>query len=421
MPPSRLYLVAIVFTAASVGRLKAQQVALSSPGSWSREGFQVGALSASGTMTTGPNLKHTLQIGRTGLDLSLADELEYSDNVRVEQQGREGMSNTFSLSFDSAWAPTKVQDIALSGSVGSRVPLYGPGKGHALWNIAPNTAVKMNIYVDQLRITPFVRVSRSLDPVAATVVSETETFTQTIKDAGIVADYPLYKTNLQLVVLAGAKRAAADNTPPLTTERFSTGLRGTRSFAPGAAIGIDTVAFTQTYRNGPAEKSDGQGASVFVRWPISNLISGQFSTGWDVQRFTQSKDPTDNRRTSEPFMMVSLSHRANSLLNYMASVRRAVFDGVSTNYFRSTEYALSPTYSVNQSVAVTTAIAYKTSDESTRAGDHGHSLIGSISASYTSKGGTSLSLGCNYADKKSSIAKREYTQSRFSFAVFRKL
>jgi hypothetical protein len=151
----------------------AQQVALSSPASWTRDGFQAGTFQAGGVATSGKSPTHTLQIGRTGIDLTFSDEIEYSDNVRVEQKGRDGMSNTFKLSLDSSWSPTKVQDIALSGELSSRVPIFGPGKGRVLWNVSPNTAAKMNVYVDQLRISPFVRASRSLDPVAATVVSQT--------------------------------------------------------------------------------------------------------------------------------------------------------------------------------------------------------------------------------------------------------
>lgn len=419
---TRLLLAIIASLAASGSVMQAQQVALSSPASWTREGFQVGTVQAGVSAVGSPNLTHTLQIGSTGLDLTLSDEIEYSDNVRIEQKGREGMSNTVNLGFGSTWSPTKVQEISLTGSVGSRVPIFGPGKGRVLWNISPTTAVKANIYVDQLRISPFLRASRSLDPVAAAVVSQTETFTQTMNDAGIVADYPLYNANLQFIALAGTKRSASDNAPAMFTERYSTGLRGVKLLADRTTtVGADVTAYTQSYDNGPAGKSYGQGVSAFIRRPITKLMSGQFSTGWDTQSFSKSRDKTDSKRSSEPFFRASLSHRPNTDLSYSVSVSRAIFDGVSTNYFKSLEYTVAPSYSLGQNMSVNGSITYKTADESTRAGDHGHSIMGSIGGSYATKGGTNLSINYNFVDKVSSIARREFTQNRFTLSISRTL
>lgn len=418
---SRRLLALLVAFAALLTIVRAQQVALSSPASWTRDGFQAGAIQSGGLVQNGASLTHTLQIGRTGIDLSLSDDIEYSDNVRVEQTGRPGMSNTFNLAFESMWSPTKLQDIALTGSIGSRVPIFGPGKGRVLWNIAPTTALKANVFIDQLRISPFVRASRSLDPVAATVVSQTETFTQTMNDAGLVADYPLYKANLQFIALAGTKRSAAESAPAMFTQRYSTGLRGVKSFSPGTVVGTDVTAYTQSYDNGPAGKSYGQGFSAFLRVPITKLISSQFSTGWDTQNFSGSKDRTDSKRSSQPFFMASISHRPNADLSYSLMVRQAVFDGVSTNYFQSREITLSPNYSAGKNLSLNASATYKTADESTQAGDHGYTIMGSIGGSYSTRGGTNVSVNYNYVDKTSSVVKREYSQNRFTLSISRSL
>ena len=401
--------------------LKAQQVALSSPGSWTRDGFRAGAFQTEVSPARATQLTHSLQIGSTAIDVTLSDEIEYSDNVRVEQNGREGLSNTFNLGLESMWSPTKIQEIALTGSIGSRVPVYGPGKGRTLWNIAPTTALKMNVYVDQLRLSPFFRASRSLDPVSALVVSETETFTQTMEDAGIVADYPLHQANVQLVALAGNKRSAADSAPAMNTRRYSTALRAIKSFVPGSSVGTDVAVFTQTYNNGPSISSSGQGASAFVRWPLTKLITGQLSAGWDSQGFTDSKDETDSRRSSEPFFMLSINHRPNANLSYSVLLRRAVFDGVSTNYLRSTEFTLSPIYSLGESLTTNASFTFKTADESTAAGDHGHNVMATVGGSYASKRGTNITVSYTYTDKVSSIKRREYTQNRLSFSISRRL
>lgn len=396
-------------------------LAQGSPTSWTRDTFDSAAVNKERGGSPSAIPSHTLQIGRTGVDLKLSDELEYSDNVRVEPKAREGMSNTLNLSFDSMWSPTKIQDIAISGSIGNRIPIYGPGKGRALWNVAPNTALKMNIFVDQLRLSPFVRASRSLDPVAATVVSQTQNYTTTSKDAGILAEYPLYKANLQIIGLAGTKDAGSDNSPAMTTNRYSAAIRGSKTFVPESAVGVDFTAFTQDYDNGPANKSYGQGVSAFARWPLSKLVSGELSAGYDSQSFSKVKDKTDSKRVSEPFFMASLNHRANADFSYVVSVRRGVFDGVSTAYYKSTEYSFGPTYNASQSLSINATVAYKTADESTKAGDHGHSVNASIGGRYTTKGGTNFAVNYNYVDKISSNAQREYTQNRFTLSVSRAL
>ena len=361
---------------------KAQQVALSSPGSWTRDDFRAGAFQTEVSPARLTKLTHSLQIGSTGIDVTLSDEIEYSDNVRVEQNGREGLSNTFNLGFETMWSPTKIQEIALTGSIGTRVPVYGTGKGRTLWNIAPTTALKMTLHIDQLRLSPFFRASRSLDPVSALVVSETETFTQTMEDAGMVADYPLYQANVQLVALAGNKRAAAESMPAMNTRRYSTAVRAVKSFGSASplgsgssvgsllSVGTDVAVFKQSYDNGPSISSSGMGASAFVRRPITKLMTGQLSAGWDSQGFTDSKDRTDSRRSSEPFFMLSINHRPNTNLTYSVLLRRAVFDGVSTNYFRSTEFTLSPTYSLSENLTTNASFTFKTSDESTRSEEH---------------------------------------------------
>jgi hypothetical protein len=240
-------------------------------------------------------------------------------------------------------------------------------------------------------------------------------------DAGVVADYPLYKANLQFVALAGTKRSAAENAPAMFTERYSTALRAVKVFAPGSVAGADLATYSQSYENGPSRNSYGQGVSAFVRWPLTKLMSGQFSTGWDTQNFSKIRDRTDSKKASEPFYSASISHQPNAALSYSLLVRHAVFDGVSTNYFKSLEYSISPNYTLSPNLSVNGSVTFKTADESTALGDHGHNVMSSIGASYNTKGGTHFSATYNFVDKVSSIAVREYTQNRFTLTISRKL
>jgi hypothetical protein len=137
--------------------------------------------------------------------------LEYSDNVRVEARGESGLIGTVGLRFDGKYQFTEIQDLSDPRRSLEPPSVVRPGENRNLVSMAPDSMVRFNASVSEVRLTAFLEYRRQLDPVLSPVVNNTAILDQRALTTGLQADLPIDKGNIQASVLHEYRNRTGDD------------------------------------------------------------------------------------------------------------------------------------------------------------------------------------------------------------------
>jgi hypothetical protein len=387
---------------------------------WVRNHFEQPSVTPGGGGLTAasPGLNPvSTRVGRTAnfaglaIDASAVGSMEYNDNVRLEPNGQSGLIARGALRLDGFYQFTRLQNIALTSEVSDRVPLSGPGRHEHLLAVSPDSALRFNVWVKSLRLSPFLKFSRQLDPALSPVVNGTETYSVSAFTAGVQADLPLHRSGLQLLVLEEWRRQYYDAGPVQSSLSRVVSLRSSRELSATNMLAAD-VAVTRTgLSNGPAARSGTISAGLSDIWLLSAATTVRFGAGLERRVFHESRTPGDIAKRVTPFFSLNANHRLRDNLAVGLSFNRTVTEGVSTNFYRTSELTFTPQYNFTRALAVDFSSSWQWIGESGPKGEtatrqrHGGSL------SYQLRPDLGLRAGAYRAAKRSNLASRRYTQN----------
>lgn len=358
----------------------------------------------------------TANLGPLGLSLGLLSSLEYNDNVRVEPHGTPGMIATGGMRFESSYQLTSLQELVVQGEISNRFPIIGPGKRQRLLSVSPNSALRFNIWVKRLRLSPFVRYRRTLDPVASPVVSQTTILDQAAFADGLQADLPLFKGGLQVVGWQEWMRQKGDESLALKTWSRVAAIRLIREVSSAHSLSAGLGATRATMENGPAGKSQTFTSEIADEWRVSANKLVSLGAGFATSRYNDSRTTGDFSRGNVPVWRAALNHKLRESLSYALAYNGTVAAGVTSNFVRIQEISLAPHLAFTRTISIETAAAWEWIHESGTLGETAERSRVSLTLGYMPISQLNLQLRLERIDKSSIYAEREYRQNRVTLS-----
>lgn len=357
----------------------------------------------------------TVSVGPVAFKLGLMGAIEYSDNVRVERIPVPGMMVSAGINVEGMLAVSRRQELTLMAVINQRTPLFGPGKRERLYSVSPNSVVRFQLWVKDVRLTPFFKYSRQLDPVLSPVVNRTRILDQTGVTKGVQGDVPLGWGGVQLIALRERRSQRGDESLSQNAWTDSAGARGILNLSRRHTLMADFVLARTRFVGGPSARTSGRSFSFADEWQISEGKSLTASYGYGEQRFVDPRTEGDTLFTSSPFY--SLAYRHTLRENLKANVRyaRSTQEGVATNFYHLHDLSVTPEYKCTERINFNFTAGHQWIGESGPLGEEATRLTLNVAGSYALAAKSDLRLSYDYTFKRSTIATREYLQNRVTF------
>ena len=355
---------------------------------------------------------NTVSAGPLAFRVGLTGSLEFNDNVRVEPVAREGILASAGLNFDGTLRISSRQELALVAVVSQRTPLSGPGKSERLFSVAPNSVLRFQVWISSVRLTPFIKYSRQLDPVLSPIVSGTRILDQAAFTKGLQADLPMSSGGVQLIGIHDRRSQKGDVALAQTSWTRSAGIRGIYNATTAHTLMLDTVFARTRYVGGPSSRVRSQSVSVSDEWKIAEQKTLTAVYGYGEQRFEVPRTDGDTLRSGSPFMNLAFTHAPRQNLRLNWRVGRSTQEGVASNFFRLSEASLTPEYKFAERLNASLTAAHQWIRESGPLGERATRLALNASVSYALAAKSDVRLMIDHTLKDSDIKLREYTQNR---------
>ena len=359
-----------------------------------------------------PGGEKTVSAGPFAFKVGLMAGLEYNDNVRVEPVPQAGLLASGGVNLEGALRVSSRQELMVLAVINQRTPLSGPGKSERLFSVAPNSVLRFQVWVRSLRLTPFIKYSRQLDPVLSPVVSSTRILDQATFTKGLQADLPMSFGGLQLIGIHDRRSQKGDVALSQTSWTRSAGIRGIYNASAAHTLMLDAVLARTRYIGGPSSRVRSQSVSISDEWKIAEQKTLTAVYGYGEQRFEVPRTDGDTLRSGSPFVNLNFRHalRENLKLNWRFA--RSIQEGVASNFFRLAEASLTPEYKFAERLNASFTATHQWIRESGPLGERATRLAVNLSLSYALAAKSDVRLMIDHTLKNSDIKLREYTQNR---------
>jgi len=357
----------------------------------------------------------TANLGPLALNLAAFGEVEYSDNPRLTPAGEAGLSVGGGVRFDATYALSRLQDLSLRGAFSAHSPLVGPGRRERLFSVSPDSALRFNLWIRRLRVSPFLRYSRQFDPVLSPVVNDTVILDQAAVTTGMQADLPLHEGGLQLLFLRDRRSQQGDRDLSRTAWTGVAALRFVRRVTAGQTLIADAAANSTTMVGGPADGARRLSFGLADEWLISPGLSVRAGAGVTRHRYRGSRLVSDTAAATRPFYSAAFSHEVRSNLAYDVRYQRSLQDGVGSNFYRLDELTFAPRYRLSKAFTLEAGATQQWIRESGRAAEIARRWTASVGVGVNLTARLNTRLSLDRTIRSSNDPLRRYQQNRVTF------
>ncbi len=340
--------------------------------------------------------------------------IEYNSNVLVAKVAREGVMASLGLNLEGALRISSRQELNFVAVINQRTPLSGPGKSERLLSVAPNSVLRFQVWVRSLRLTPFLKYSRQLDPVLSPVVNNTRILDQATFTKGLQADLPLSYGGIQLIGVHDRRSQKGDVALSQTAWTKSAGLRGILNLSAAHTLMADFVLARTRYIGGPSDRVKSRSVSVSDEWKMADQKSLTAVYGYGEQSFQNPRTEGDTLRNGSAFMSVNFRHALRENLKLNWRLGRSTQEGVATNFYKLTDFGLTPEYKFAERLNASVTFGHQWVEESGPFGEDATRLVMNLALSYALAAKSDVRLMVDCVEKDSSIASRAYQQLRIT-------
>lgn len=387
--------------------------ALSAQG-WYRDAF-LGPMTAASFESEAP--KGVVKLGPVVIDVFAQGELAYSSNVLLNPVAQAGWEVRYGAGFDAVWQAARDQQLKLTGELSQVHTLSGPARNRTYLTLEPGSAIRYTAYVKDIRIMPFLNLTRQMDPIAAPTVNNTATFEQSSYDLGIQVDWPLRLNTVQVMALRGWKATESDTMERATTDREVLSGRLLHTFSAALDLGVDGYLIWQDFKNGPAEANDQQSASVFTRWALSNTTQLKLALGVNRFQFDTPLLGEDQVDANAWFGELLFSHRLRPNLQYTLRLAQTQSDGVTSNFYETREISLRPSLKLSDRSTLRLEGAWLRVLESLVGGERGTRYVLGAGLEFNLPARLLLRLNARDLRKQSNLPNRVYRERTFDVSL----
>ena len=338
----------LLLGAVLLARLSAEAAPFTEP--WFTEAFQ---LPATTVTTQTADSTGVLKLGPLMVDAGAIASLEYTTNINSSSNTKSGTEITGGITFATAWEAVQGNQLSLSGEWVRDYWLYGAGPN--LWSLVlePGSTLRHTVRVAGVEVTPFVDLSRTIDPGLAPTVSHAAIFEQANYDGGVEVSVPLRNMTFQLLALRGLAIEGGDGQEDFDSDRRMASARIIRSLQPGLRSGFEVYAIGENFKNGAAESSTANVARIFSAASLRNGLQLYAAIGVESAKYSHSLLAGDSNRDVQLVGDVQLVQRMRENLTCTLRVADQAADNYTSDYYRDEQADISPAIYLNEYTLLT--------------------------------------------------------------------
>jgi len=349
-----------------------------------------------------------LRLGPVLVDVSASTAVEYTDNLALSPQPAAGLSITEGLGFGAQWQAAQSERLNLIGSL-TRVEWavgHAPDRGYVV--LEPGSAFSYSIYVKEIRITPFLNVSQTFDPVLAPTVNDTTTFEQSTYDLGVQVDVPCNGATAQLIALRGLALAEGGDIARIDTDRRLVGGRLVRELGPELSFGGEFDLVAENFRHAPSTSARDYSGRLFGTVHPTESCQLTASAGVDSASYFSPALAGDSPHRAQAIGSVAVSQQLREHLSCALSFYEKLNDNVSSDYYRVWAVALTPKLVLNASTVVYLESRLQHLTESVSGGEVGYRWDNEARVEVAVSRRLQMRLGARSSNNEVSPAPRAY-------------
>ena len=285
---------------------------------------------------------YTLKLGQVKFRVGLGVQQEYNDNVTLSK-GAEQESDfitTPSVSLNTFWPFSKLNTLDFTLGLAYSKYWQHPELDTQSILISPNSMLDFNVYVGDIRINFYEKLSIQEDPIGQPQLSGASKFRRLENTLGIKADWDLNR----IVPGAGYQRYTfmALDKGSVTTDNGQTfagldhdtdSLFGQVGYKinPKMLSGIRCDYSETTYKGTQQNGSTSKAVAVFLDGELTHHISAALSGGYQMQEFATGGTINDNSNFNSYIFKMSVKHELNRIFSHNLNLSRYAMAGIGTN------------------------------------------------------------------------------------------
>jgi hypothetical protein len=344
---------------------------------------------------------------------SLRGGFEYSDNVKLEKEGRAGLAVVLGGNAGFTMPLTVNNELYLQVSMTRHVFISGEKGRQNFQSISPGSNLGLDVFVGRAKIRTFLDFSLQEDPIDSVVVNETDRFGRFNLDAGVQLDWDMNKIVIQALTLAG-RQWHTDGDGSLDAWRYASNLR---TFFPtgaaggwGISAGVSQVDYQQAIQN----NSDSVSVGLFAQQMLSRNMKVVAEIGWQNSEFGTLGSLNDFENYSGIYGSLIFDHQIRRSVRYSLSLRHDANDGIGSNFYELTSISFTPQISLSNQTNLNLLLGYDWIDESGVLGETATRLRASARVQRPLSSKITGSLEWSYVNKDSDLISRTYARNLFT-------
>lgn len=414
--------------------------------------------SLSRTRDGAPNLTrpYNLKLGPIALSASAGMGFEFVDNVNLTEE--EKVSDVIfrpSLSIQGVWQVTKLNNLELRTGFAYTKYLNNPALDSQSALISPDSEIRLNIFVGDVKIIFHEQFSFEEDPTPDGDLSGVAKFGRFTNTIGVTALWDLNDviwslgySHYNFITTGDATTTEGSSNSDLSSLDHSTDQVSTAvalKFGPTTAVGIEGTAAYSIYPNNSNGNYSSFSLGPYVDMQLTRYTHFTLGAGYQIYSsegdtdsvpppqfvatpgvdgvITTSTVQNSNRQINGDgngyYVNLSIVHRLNS--NYMdrLSVGREFQIGLLSDRSETTFIRYSSVWAFSRRLSLTTSLAYESvrqrSQISTDAvlSDYQY-FSGALSTSFQISKKANVSLAYQHAQRISDVVGQDYSQNRLA-------
>lgn len=355
--------------------------------------------------------------GETALWVGTGASIEFNDNIRLVENGKESdiifRPNVF-LSLEREF--TEINTLNISAKLGFSFYLKNPENNTRLFNVSPDSSLVYSFQINTIKINIAESFSLQEDPTSSPVLSGVAIYRRYTNSFSIGPTWninPHWDTSLTIShnLLRTIGSRFSEQERDTFSASYSLKYKPTESFSIGSFLSATTTKYKQNIQN------DSSGGTVGLQsgYTFSEYLTADVFVGHEIAKFRTSGSINDNSNAGSFTFKAGLKHRLTPHTNHNLNIEGGIRPGFGTNFFNNKKY----TYSIdNQFNAFTKGIAtlfYESIKESGTQGEEAARLALLLNANFAIMKNASFSTSYRFLIKDSNQANKSYQENKFTF------
>jgi len=403
---------------------------------------------------------YNLKLGPIALNAGAALGLEYVDNLNLSAIEKEGdLVLRPSLGISAVWQVTRLNNLSFQTSLGYTKYLSHPELDSQSVLISPDSALKFNLFIGDVKIVFSEQFSFQDDPIGEGAVSNVATFSRFTNTVGVNALWDLNDviwslgynhSNLFTTGGAATTEGSLNNNASVldrSTDQFTSAVF--LKLAPTTGLGLEgTAAYTRYPKNSRGD-STVYSLGPFIDFQLTSytriILSGGYQlyssqsgssgidstqigapvgipgiSGFGLQAPRSSESRAGDSDGSGYYFTLAISHRLNRFYSDRLSIGREFQVGVLSDRSVNTFINYSSTWQLTRRFTLSSSIGYEHSEQTSQFSrsfngaslpDYDRVTI-ALSTGYQITRKLSVGASYQFTNRFSDSPNQDYTQTR---------